>query len=265
MATNAKLKADLLKKLQITPQALSLRAQKRKRQLPMSTEQATYTIAHDEGLDLSKYLSRDETTDVRALLAQLNGASGGSAPARTAAKRAAHRPASPVVSIAGIKIGDIPLLKASHAREAKAMAERVYPTLYLFENSVRDFIETVLSARHGAAWWTVAVQKKIRDKAEQFKRDEKKDTWHGKRGRRDLDYLLLTELWLIIRDAWTDFQPYFPQGRAWVQSLIESDMNVSRRVIAHMKPLEEDDIKALEASFRKWIKHLQAIEDRLPS
>lgn len=92
-------------------------------------------------------------------------------------------------------------------------------------------------------------------RANQFKVEEAKDTWHGRRGRRDLDYLLLTQLWIIIRDRWKDFEPFFPQVPAWVQSLIESDMNVSRRVMAHMNPLEEDDIKALEASFLKWVKH----------
>ena len=58
----------------------------------------------------------------------------------------------------------------------------------------------------------MAVSKKVRDRAEEFKEQEKKDTWHGKRGRRDIDYLLLTQLWTIIRDKWKDFEPFFPQG-----------------------------------------------------
>jgi HEPN superfamily Swt1-like protein len=265
VATNPRLKEALLKKLGVTPQALSARAKKRKKRLPMSTEQAVYTIAHDEGLDLSKYLTKEETTEVRDLVAQLGNSgppNGHSVP--PARKSGPVAPKHVVVSIAGVKFGDVPGLKASHAQEAKAMAERVYPTLYLFENSVRDFIERVLSAKYGTNWWNIAVHKKVRDKAEGFKEDEKKDTWHGKRGRRDLDYLLLSQLWTIIRDKWKDFEPFFPQGAAWVQNLIENDMNVSRRVFAHMNPLDEDDIKGLEASFRKWVKHLKAIEDKLP-
>lgn len=31
-----------------------------------------------------------------------------------------------------------------------------------------------------------------------------------------------------------------------------------------MNLLEENDIKGLESDFRKWVKHLKAIEDRLP-
>ena len=35
-------------------------------------------------------------------------------------------------------------------------------------------------------------------------------------------------------------------------------------VFVGMNPLEEDDMKGLEASFRKWVKHLKAVEDKLP-
>jgi hypothetical protein len=265
MATHPKIKKALLKELGVTPQRLSQMVKKRKRELPMSTELAVYTFAFEHGVDIAKDLGNEETAEVRALVAQLRSGGSPSAPTRTngATKKSVARPVT--VTIAGVSIGDIPTLKSSHAKEAKAMAERVYPTMYFFENSVRDFIERVLSAKHGKDWWNVAVSSKVRDKAEQFKKDEKKDTWHGKRGRRDLDYLLLPQLWTIIRDKWKDdFEPLFPQGPAWVQSLIESDMNVSRRVVAHMNPLEEDDIKGLEASFRKWVKHLKAVEDKLP-
>jgi hypothetical protein len=267
MVTNAKIKSALLAKLAVTPSRLSQLTKKRKEDLPMSTEHAVYTLAHENGIDLSKHLSKEETAEVRNLVSQLRSATSPptAATPNGKAQRGRKAPPKPVsVTIAGVDIGDIPGLKASHAKEAKAMAERVYPTMYLFENSVRDLIERVLSAKYGEDWWNVAVSPKVREKAEQFKEDEKKDTWHGKRGRRDLDYLLLTQLWTIIRDKWKDFEPLFPQGPAWVQSLIESDMNGSRRVIAHMNPLEDDDIKGLEASFRKWVKHLKAVEDKLP-
>jgi hypothetical protein len=81
--------------------------------------------------------------------------------------------------------------------------------------------------------------------------------------RRVVDYLLLTHLWTIIKAKWKDFEPIFPQGQAFVESLIQNDVNVSRAVFAHMNPLEENDIKNLEASFRKWLKNLQAVKERL--
>jgi hypothetical protein len=69
MATDSELKADLLKKLEVTPQRLSQLVKARKAELPMSTELATYTIAHEKGLDLSKYLDQDTTREVRGLVA----------------------------------------------------------------------------------------------------------------------------------------------------------------------------------------------------
>jgi hypothetical protein len=49
-----------------------------------------------------------------------------------------------------------------------------------------------------------------------------------------------------------------------VETLITSDMNVSRRVLAHMNPLAADDVKNIEAAFRKWVRQLQAVASLIP-
>ena len=232
-------------------------------ELPSTKEQALFVIAHENRIRLQDYMTPEQIADVRSLV---QGAPAAAAPAKANGSRPTRtsKPKAVTVTIANVDVGEIPGLKASHAKEAKAMGERVYPTMYLFENSVRDVIELVLKGKYGSAWWTAAVPVKVREQAEQFARDEKKDTWHSKRGRRQIDYLQLPQLWKIIHAKWKDFEPLFPQGQAWVQSMIENDMNVSRRVIAHMNPLEADDIASLEASFRKWVKHLKAVADKLP-
>ena len=219
-------------------------------------------LAHEAGLRLQNYLTSEQIAEVRELTQgrpppvaakPSGGPKGGKSSPRTVA-----------MTIGADKYGEIPGLKASHLTEAKAMAERVYPFLYVFENSVRDLIEVVLRHRYGDDWWTNAVPSKVQEAAKELKEQGKKDTYHGKRGRRDIDYLLLTHLWKIINHKWKDFEPYFPPGKHWVQSLIENDMNVSRRPIAHMNPLENDDIKNVEAAFRKWARNLQAVADKLP-
>jgi hypothetical protein len=75
----------------------------------------------------------------------------------------------------------------------------------------------------------------------------------------------------FVREA--DFFKHRPSARAglrgvlpdqpWVQTLIMRDMNISRRVLAQMSPLSEDDISFIEATFRKWTKQLKAVEGRL--
>lgn len=266
MTVDTKLRADLIRRLGISDRQLRRRAQARRLELPMSPEEAIYTIAAESGLDLSKYLSNDETAQIRRLVSDLRGLSATAPKNGTTAVISPRKEAAPkavTVMIAGVKIGDLPGLKPSHATEAKVMAEKVYPTLYIFENSVRDIIERVLRAVFGPDWWTKAVPPKVRQKAEAHKAGEKSDPWHGRRGNRELDYLLLTQLWDIIKHQWKHFDALFPD-QAWVQTIITRDMNVSRRVLAHMNPLSTDDISNIENAFRKWAKQLQAVEALLP-
>jgi hypothetical protein len=267
MATNRRLKADLLKKLDVTPQRLSQLVKARKAELPMSTELATYTIAHDNGFDISKYLDQETTREVRNLISDLrtgrrNGDAGAPRRERVTQRKSAARK-DVKVKFAGVDVGRIPALKQTHAEGAKRMAERVYPTLYIFENSVRDLIELVLKDAFGKDWWTTAVPGDVQKTATRHKESEKKDPWHSARGAREIDYVFLNELWAIIKHQWRSFKPFFPD-QAWVQTIITRDMNVSRRVLAHMNPLSADDIRNIEAAFSKWVKQLQAVEGKLP-
>ena len=230
----------------------------------MSTEHAVYTIAFENGIDISKELGADETADVRRLVSDLrsNGVSS-PRPSPTKAAKAGSSTRTVKVTIAGVDVGTIPALKASHANDAKMMAEKVYPTVYIFENSVRDLIERVLMAEFGPTWWTTAIPGLVQATASKHMADEKKDPWHGKRGAREIDYIYLNELWAIIKHQWKHFKTLFP-NQAWVEALITSDMNVSRRVLGHMNPLAGDDVKNIETAFRKWVRQLQAVESRMP-
>lgn len=266
MATNAHVKKALLAKLRVTPQRLSQLVKKRKAQLPMSTEQAVYTLAHENGIDVSKHLSKEETTEVRGLVSQLRSSASGYAPAPNGMNAPSRKttPKPVVVTIAGVNVEKLPGMTAAHAKEAKMMAEKVYPTVYVFENSVRDLIERVLKAQFGADWWTTAVPGKVQTTATNHKDAEKKDPWHSQRGGRDIDYVFLVDLWAIIKHQWRYFKDLFP-SQSWAETLITSDMNVSRRVLAHMTPLDTDDVKNLEAAFRKWARQLKGVEDKLPT
>jgi Swt1-like HEPN len=263
--TNPALKAALLEKLGVSKQRLSQLVQSRKQELPMDTPQAVYTIAHENGIDISRHLAPEETKEVRGLVAALrNGRQAGQVPesAQKRPRRAGQRK-DVKVTIAGVDVGKIPVLKPAHAKDAKRMSEEVFPLLYIFENSVRDLIERVLEAKHGAEWWDTVVPPRVRRRAEENKAAEGQDPWHGARGARPVDYVFLTDLWAIIKHRWPDFSALFPT-QAWVESIITGDMNVSRRPLAHMNPIHKDDVTNIKAAFRKWTRQLQAVEGKLP-
>lgn len=263
--TNPGLRAELLGKLGVSQQRLSQLAQARKRELPMSTPLAVYTIAHEQGVDISKYLGGDETAEVRSLVASLRNGGAGRGREQGHADRRRREAARRDVkfTIAGVDVGTIPGLKPSHAAEATRMAQEVYPLLYIFENSLRDLIEAVLRRKHGKDWWEDAVPAQVQKRAEHHKNAEEEDPWHGRRGARPIDYVLLTDLWAILNHNWPDFKPLFPK-RALIESIITDDMNVSRRPLAHMNPLSADDVANIKAAFRKWTRQLRAVEDKLP-
>jgi hypothetical protein len=169
-----------------------------------------------------------------------------------------------LVTIGNFDVQQVPGMTATHAKEAKMMAERVYPKLYFFENSGRDLITRVLKDAIGDDWWDKVVLPKVRNKAAGRKADEAKDPWHGKRGAALIDYLDLSDLPLIVTapKAWPHFKKFFDRP-SWFQELI-NELNVSRRVAAHMNPLEEDDVKNVEAAFRKWAKLMKAKADLIP-
>ena len=45
------------------------------------------------------------------------------------------------------------MLSDKHYRDAIRMAKKVYPLLYAFENSAREFIDRHLTVAYGEDWW----------------------------------------------------------------------------------------------------------------
>jgi hypothetical protein len=261
MATNGPLRVALLAKLDITPQALSLRVQRKKKATPMSTEDAVYLIAHEQGLKIDKYLPKDTVDRVRALVHQTQ-------------PTVATRPDSPRMKAKGgtrqpkeirfanhLKTTDM-LLPEAKLKEARAMAD-VYPLLYVLENSMREVIRRVMKANHGDQWWetqlTTAKLQEIHTKAGGRKQNEKK--WHQGRGAHPIDYIDLADLGTIILGKSAIFFPsVLGDDVEWFRHFMK-ELEPSRNVLCHMNPLDENNIKGLQVQVGRWanlVKHAGA-------
>jgi len=128
----------------VTQRRLNQVASARAQKLLITHEEAVYVVAHEHGLKLAKYLGKDEQAEMRAILSQSRTHSSQPVPVSNGATRTKAAPKQIVVTIAGFDVEQVPGMTATHAREAKVMAERVYPRLYVFENSARDLISRVL-------------------------------------------------------------------------------------------------------------------------
>ncbi len=201
---------------------------------------------------------------MRKTIRDLKTASGGTRAANDTGRTIAATKKETLISIGGVNVERLPGMTGPHADDAKRMAEKAYPALYVFENSARDVIAPGAGERLGTGLVEPGRPEERAREGGGCPQGRGEGGWHGsRRGVRDIDYVLLTDLAKIVRVRWSDFEEIFPRP-SWFEELVSGDINVPRRLIAHMQPLSRDDVNAIETAFRKWAKQLKARADMLP-
>lgn len=259
--TNRELRLALLKKLDVTPQALSQRAQRLKKQYPMSTEQATYVIAHREGIPLDHYLPTDVLGDIRQLVLQTSGNQGTSKAAEPVRKSRVADGRTVVIS-KEFK-GTDPILPEKVMLEAKQMAA-IYPLLYVLENSVRELIRRAMTAQFGSDWWDIQASARLKKTVADRMKDEERNSWHQRRGAHPIDYLDLDQLTSLVRNGVSTFVPRILPSVEWFDGLI-SEVYQSRCVLCHMNPLSDDNIQRVKLRFRDWQRQIREKMTLIPT
>ncbi len=260
--TNKALKTALLNKLGVTKQRLSQRVKALMQQVPMSTEEATYCIAHQEGLRLDKFVDSEAIAHVRDLLAGLQPR-GESAGKRKTMSRAATKVSE--IHVGGSFSMTDPILPTRMVVEAKEMAEKVYPILYIFENSVREVVRRILTDALGADWWDRCVPDGVKRVVADRMRQENDTPWHGARGADPIFYTDIKDLVSIVRnrDAWPKLKPVLGEIE-WFSQLINC-IGASRNPVAHMNPISKHDRQRVIINFRDWERVLRAKRSLIPT
>ena len=256
--TNKQLRKALLEKLGTTPQALSQRVQKLKRRYAVTTEEATYVIAQQQRVILSKYLDKETIKHVRVVLQQISPLvqTLPFASKATRQRREESRSEQRVIQLGKeFKVTD-PILPQKKILEAKEMAT-IYPFLYILENSVREAIDHVMTSRHGDDWWDCEAPERLRDTVARRMADEEKNSWHQKRGARPIDYLDLNQLPALMGKIEKEVVPSIIPSLEWFTQLVE-EVYKSRCVVCHMNPLDKDNTKAVKLRFAQWEKQTSA-------
>jgi len=258
MVTDRKLKSALLEHLEVTPQRLSQRVKKMKQDHgPMSTENATYVIAHQEGIDLTRYLPAETVDRIRGLVPGSHSRgqpkSNGSARSRI--------PKQVLVSIGT----DLPkvdaLLSTTIASDAARMAE-LYPKYYVLENSVRFVIKRILEYKYGPSWWQTQVAEPVRKKVSDRKLKEKTQPWHGKRGQHEIFYSDFGDLKRIVQKNWSDFKDLFP-SQPWILQKLD-ELETPRNILAHHNPVGKRDQQRIDLYYQDWIALIRDRKQLIP-
>ena len=248
---NKSLKKALIAKLKITSQALSQRIQKLRKKSPMSSEEAAYVIAHEEGIDLYKYLEEKEIIGIRQLVLQ----NSKSISTSTNTKSSKNTIKNITINISGEFKGTDPLLNEKKLNEARAMAA-IYPLLYVLENSIRQFICLVMEREAGPDWWENEVPTELKTDVKDKKQNEKVNSWHQRRGSHPIDYLDMKDLPRIISKITKKISPNIIPSHEWFKEFIK-EVYISRCVLCHMNPLDKDSITSVKLKFNQWQKQIR--------
>ncbi len=263
--TNPKLRQALLSKLRVSPQRLSQRVNELKARLPMSTANAVYVIAHQEGIDISRYLDPETLAQARQLVRDLTTAAprgpvthGRGARERTSATR------NVTITLPGAEELTDPFLPPAAADHCRRMAE-LYSYVYVFENSVRAFVREVLEKHCGADWWENAVPRRVRDKVASRKEKHGDNPWHSSPSADRLSYADIDDLTAIIDKNSKHLAPLFKgvrEGYRWLTSKL-NHIELHRNVLAHNNPLSKDNADELKRYCRQWQRQAKKVKQQM--
>lgn len=252
--TNKKLRKELLQKLGITPQALSQQCKKLKALVPMRTEYAVYVIAQRNGIQLDKYLDDETMQQVRVLLQQIPASA--QSPIEVKKRSAKHEPREYVIKIGkDFKITD-PILPRKKLVEASEMSS-IFPYIYVLENSIREFINILMTSQFGDNWWDSQAPKPLQKDVSDRMASDKKDSWHQRRGNRPIDYLDLKDLPRLMNKLEKIVVPNLISNLEWFRQLVD-EVYKSRCVVCHMNPLDKNNTNAVLVRFNHWQKLIDA-------
>jgi hypothetical protein len=235
---------ELLGKLKITHQALSLRAKQIKIKYgPMTTDEAVYIIAHAEGVNLSKYLPLETLDRVRSLIPREIKPSSVAPQVKTINKKPKARKA--VISY--------PLVSNTFIQRAITIGDESFPQIVVLENSIRSLIEKTLSAIN-SDWWNALVPPNVQRNVQRTIDKEKKFPYREKRGNRPILYCNFADLKEIIVANYAEFRNVIIDIE-WFKAKMD-EVYMARNNLAHSVLLSDDDISRIALFYRDWARLL---------
>lgn len=248
----------------ITNRAIKKRRDKILDLVQMPVDIATYVAAQQAGVPLNKYLDEPTLRSVAEYGGMYRSASSeGQAPVPPLAPKPSGKPKAPQeLKLPNVTVPAGTLSERTQS-DAFRMAQRVYPLLYVFENSVREFVDGHLTATHGKDWWEreKLVGKGPRDALKRNREAQDRNRWVERKNQRPVYYTELGHLADIItsEDGWKVFKPIFGD-QSWIKSHVRA-FELPRNIVAHMNVLLEKNIKGLEVRAQEWF---DQIKDHVP-
>lgn len=148
-----------------------------------------------------------------------------------------------------------PFVSSDRVKDLKGMI-RAYAHLFLLENSVRAFVEEVLSTKLGADWWQIAANAQMKRKHADREDNENKKKWAPTRSEFGPLYSLdWPDLITLMRKYESEFLPALKDIK-FLHRL--EDLGMYRNIVAHNGVLrEDDDFSLIRIYYDNWVKQIR--------
>lgn len=204
-----------------------------------------YIIAYENGIDPSNYIEQNDIADYRQAI-QMRRTIGQATISKSSneesiTKSKSKKSNKPIfIKIPDLEQLQITNLTKSDLNEAVEMT-KVYPLIYIYENSVRQFIKEVLD-KEKPDWWKY-VNKSIKRRVDDRRKTEKQNAYHGKSRVHPIQYVDFDDLRNIIQSNAKIFNEYMPDKNIEYLQQKLRELKDSRNILMHCNPLTEDDIR----------------------
>ena len=167
-------------------------------------------------------------------------------------------------SLKPLPASDDPFIDNLIFTTANSNAE-IYPIIYLFENSVRNFVATVMKKYFKENWWGDRVEKvntKIHSNVTIRKLAEKEAPWHSSRGADPIFFTDIEDLKKIINSNSNEFRQIlggkFDHLAVWID-----EIEKTRNILAHNNPVTKKDRERLMLYAHDWSKLAVIVFEKL--
>ena len=225
-------------------------------------EIAVYVLASENGIDPLPFIQDHEKEDYRQAIQMRRKSTEPPklTVLKTGKKETVLTTKKIVIHIPNMPEYEVPNLHRSIIEDAARMSES-YPVIYLFENSVREFIKEVLDKKK-PDWWD-KVNSGIKKRVEDRKSTETQNAYHGRTRVHPIQYVDFDDLRNIIQNNAKIFNDYMPDNNVeYIQQKLR-EIKDSRNILMHCNPLTENDTKRVNVYFIDWQNQLISIKEKL--
>lgn len=241
---------QILKK--VSPQRIYqiIKSKRKQSNNMLSDEEAAYICASEDGVDLHKFLEKQNVDKIRDL--SLVYSRQEISPKISTHKLTKFKKEKKIKSVVFS-----PNYETEFIDEAN-LNNKAYPHIYVIENTLRKIILSVFG--ESKSWWVdTIVSKEVTKAAENIRIAESNHPWIPKRGKHPVYYVGLEELKKIITKNWDAKFKWIGNAMEfglWVKELIPI-----RNMVAHNSPISRDELRTVEEKAR-WL--IIMINNRFP-